>query len=108
MILVFGHPELLDSGTLCHLASNMNSSVRSLGVNFDFVFKFEKQISSTVNFSQLRRVAKIETYLPPKVLERVGHAFSTSQIDFWDSTDVSLDQLSIQRRQLLLASLLEG
>lgn len=42
-VIVFGHPELLEGGTLCPLASNNCSIVRSLGDLLDSVFKFDKQ-----------------------------------------------------------------
>ena len=77
---MFGHPDLLDMGTLGPLAPNIHSAVKSLGVHVYRFFKFDKQIYSVV-FFQMRLVAKVKGYLPQKDLERVIIAFLTSHLD---------------------------
>lgn len=102
-IIVFGHPELLDVDYLGPLTSNSRSTVRSLGVVLDGAFKLDKQISATVRscFFQLRTIAKVKAYLPPKDLERVINALITSRLDYCNSLYVGLDKSLIQRLQLV-------
>lgn len=77
--------------------------MKSLGVYFDCLFKFDKQISSVVrsSFFQLRLIAKVKSYLPHKNLEQVIHAFITSRLDYCNSLYFGLDKSSIQRLQLV-------
>lgn len=102
-IMVFGHHDLLDVDSLGPLTANSRSTVRSLGVMLDGAFKLDKQISATVRscFFQLRTIAKVKAYLPPKDLERVINALITSRLDYCNSLYVGLDKSSIQRLQLV-------
>ena len=101
--IVFGHPDLLDASSLGPLAPNIHSSVKSLGVYFHCLFKFDKQISFVVrsSFFQLRLIAKVKSYLPHKNLKQVIHAFISSRLDYCNSLYFSSEKLSIQRLQLI-------
>lgn len=88
---------------LSRLACTMPSSVKNLGGFCISVFKFDRHNFSVVklSFYQLRIIARVITYLPPKDLERVMDAFITSQLDCCNSSCVVLNQSSIQRLQLV-------
>ena len=104
-IIVFGKSELLDGidNVLGPLASYSRPSVRNLGVIFDNGFKFNKQISSVVktSFFQLRLLAKVKPYLPPKDFERVIHLFIMSRLDYCNSLYFGVDQCLLRRLQLV-------
>ncbi len=80
-LIVFGDSELLNVGTLCPFYS----SVKSFGVYFDSVFKFDKQISfiARSSFFYLKLIAKVKAYLPPEDLERVIYTISTCLLQFF-------------------------
>ena len=72
-------------------------------VIFDNGFKFNKQISSVVktSFFQLRLLAKVKPYLPPKDFERVIHLFIMSRLDCCNSLYFGVDQCLLHRLQLV-------
>lgn len=83
---------------LSRLACTMLPSVRNLGGCCNSVFKFDRHNFSVVKLSlyQLRIIARVIAYLPPKDLERVMDAFITSQLDCCNSSYGVLNQSSIQ------------
>ena len=91
------------SDALGPLASNIRPSVRNLGVIFDSAFKFQQQVSAVVrkSFFHLRTLAKVKAYLPQRDLERVIHAFITSQLDYCNALYTGIDQSQLRRLQLV-------
>ena len=103
-IIVFGKTSpAFSTVALGPLVSNIKPSVRNLGVIFDSAFKFEQQVSAVVrkSFIHLRTLAKIKAYLPQSDLERVIHAFITSQLDYCNALYTGIDQLQLCRLQLV-------
>ncbi|XP_062391362.1 uncharacterized protein LOC134079180 [Sardina pilchardus] len=103
-IIVFGKTSpAFSTDALGPLASNIRPSVRNLGVIFDSAFKFEQQVSAVVrkSFFHLRTLAKTKAYLPRSALERVIHAFITSQLDYCNALYTGIDQSQLRRLQLV-------
>ncbi len=90
-------------GVLDPFSSNFCSSVKNINMTIDSAFKFDKQVSSVIktSFYQLRLLAKIKGYLPPKDPERVIHAFITTQLDYYNSLYFGIDQSLLHRLQLM-------
>ena len=112
-IIIFDQNPHISPCSLGALDANIHPSVRNLGVIFDHDFKFNKQISSVVktSFFQLRTIAKVKSFLPPKQLEMVIHAFISSRIDYCNALYFGIDQVALKRLQLVqnaAARLLSG
>ncbi len=104
-IMVFG-PTVASSGIVKHLgplSSNLCNCVGKLGVAFDPVLSFDKQISAFVesSFFQLRSIARIKKMLSLKILQTVIHAFITSRLDYCNSLYLGLPKSSVYRLQLV-------
>uniref|UniRef100_A0A8D3EFU3 Reverse transcriptase domain-containing protein n=1 Tax=Scophthalmus maximus TaxID=52904 RepID=A0A8D3EFU3_SCOMX len=103
-IIVFGKSSTgFSTDALGRLASNIRPSVRNLGVIFDSAFMFKQQVSAVVrkSFFHMRTLAKIKSYLPQSDLERVIHAFITSQLDYCNALYTVIDQSQLRRLQLV-------
>lgn len=68
--------------------NNKNNKNNNLGMTFGSVFKLNKQVSSVIqtSFYQLRLIAKVKSYLSPKYLEKVIHAFITARLHYCSCT----------------------
>lgn len=103
-IILFCQQKLLDgyNSVMGTLESYCHPFARNLSVIFDWVFRFDKQISSVkMSFFQLRLLATVNAYLPRNDFERVIHAFVTSRLDYCKSLYVGLDQSSLRRLQVV-------
>ena len=104
-VILFGRPGQVQvlTESLGPLASHSSPHAKNLGVFLDSSFKLSKQVSSVVqaSFFQLRLLAKVKPYLPPKDLERVIHALITSRIDYCNSLYFGIDQASLHRLQVV-------
>lgn len=65
--------------------------VRNLGVISDSDHKFHKQVNSVI---------RIKHFTPPHPLERIIHAFISSQPDYCNSIYLGIKQLSLSHSQL--------
>ena len=114
-VILFGTPDSikLTTSSLGNLSTLVKPQVKNLGVIFDSAFKFDKQLNAVVkgSFFQLRTLAKIKSFLSPKDLEKVIHAFISSRLDYCNSlyTGISHSSLScLQLVQNAAAGLLTG
>lgn len=69
-------------------STSITPSCRNLGVIFDSNLNFNQHVKTTVRscFIQLHRISKIRSFLSPKNLEIVIHAFITSRLDYCNSS----------------------
>ena len=104
-VLLFGPPDSikLTTSRLGNLSTLVKAQVKNLGVIFDSVFKFHKQVNAVVkaSFYQLCTIAKIKSFLSPKDLEKVIHAFISSRLDYCNSLYTGISHLSLSRLQLV-------
>ena len=102
-IIIFDQHLAPQCNTPDSLISNIRSSAKNLGVIMDSAFKFQKQISSVVktSFFQLRLLAKVKPYIPPKQLEIAIHSFISTRLDYCNSLYTGIDQYSLKRLQLV-------
>ena len=93
----------LPSDSLGLFNANIRSSARNLGFILDSHFKLDKHISSVVraSFFQLRVIAKVKPFLPPKQLEMIIHALISSRLDYCNSLYIGIDQAQLKRLQLV-------
>uniref|UniRef100_A0A3B1JMG1 Reverse transcriptase domain-containing protein n=1 Tax=Astyanax mexicanus TaxID=7994 RepID=A0A3B1JMG1_ASTMX len=104
-LIIFGTSHLCNnvSNNLDHMSSYVKSSVRNLDVVFDTDLRFAKQINSVVksSFFQLRNIAKLKPFLSFSDLEKVIHAFISSQIDYCNSLYIGINQSLLHHLQLV-------
>ena len=102
-IIIFDQHLAPQCNTPDSLIPNIRSSAKNLGITLDSAFKFHTHISSVVktSFFQLRLLAKVKPYLPPKQLEIAIHSFISSRLDYCNSLYTGIDQYSIKRLQLV-------
>ncbi len=68
-ILILGHSRTSSVFNLGSLSASVQPYIRNLGVTFDSLLNFEKQISTVVSgFFHLRSIAKLKQSLPHKDL----------------------------------------
>ena len=104
-VILFGPPDSikLTTSSLGNLSTLVKPQVKNLGVIFDSAFKFDKQVNAVVkaSFFQLRTIAKIKSFLSPKDLEKVIHAFISSRLDYCNSLYTGISHSSLSRLQLV-------
>ena len=104
-LLVFGPTDTPSSiiSALGPLSSHLKQHAKNLGVIFDSGFKFDKQINSVVStsFFHLRSIAKLKSFLLPKDLETLVHAFISSRLDYCNSLYSGITQSALSRLQLI-------
>ena len=84
------------------LTPNIRSSVKNLGVIFDEMLKFDRQVSSVVKNCILSCIlSKVKGYLPCRDLETVIHAFINTRLDYCNSLYFGLDRSLLHRLQLV-------
>ncbi len=71
--LFLGHSRTSSVFNLGSFSASVQPYIRNLGVTFDSLLNFEKQISTVVkgSFFHLRSIAKLKQLLPHKDLETV-------------------------------------
>ncbi len=106
-IIVFRLSEFLDSPNLDlgEMSLCLKSWVRNLGIIFDDVLKFDRQINSVVkgSFFQLCLLSKAKPFLSFKDFEKVGfyfHAFILSRLDYCNSLYFGIRQTATSRLKL--------
>ena len=101
-VILFGPPDIkLTTSSLGILSTLANPQVKNLGIVFDSAFKFDKQVNPVVkaSFYQLCTIAKIKSFLSPKILEKVIHTFISSRLDYCNSLYTGISQSSLSRLQ---------
>lgn len=104
-VILFGPPDSikLTTSSLGNLSTLIKPQFKNLDVIFDSAFKFDKQVNAVVkaSFYQLRTLAKIKSFLSPKDLEKVIHAFISSRLDYCSSLYTGISHSSMSRLQLV-------
>ena len=104
-VLLFGPSNLTNvlKLKLGELSSNVQHSVRNLGVMFDHNLAFDVQITKVVQscFLQIRNIAKVKHFLSRADLEIVIHAFISSRLDYCNSLYSGLSLKAISRLQFI-------
>uniref|UniRef100_A0A3B3C1K9 Reverse transcriptase domain-containing protein n=1 Tax=Oryzias melastigma TaxID=30732 RepID=A0A3B3C1K9_ORYME len=88
---------------LLSLAPFEQSVVTSLGVKLDAALKLDLQINAVTRscFFQMRRLARIKSFISKKNLEIVTHAFVLSRLYYCSSLYAGLPKASVARLQLV-------
>lgn len=83
------------------LGSYTKQHVTNLGVIMDLDFKFNKQISSVLqkSFIQLRQISKLKPVLSRQDMEKVIHAFISTQLDYCNAPYVGVSQAFLSHLQ---------
>ena len=104
-VILFGPPDSikLTTSSLGNLSTLVKTHVKNLGVIFNSALKFDNQVNAVVkaSFFQLRTIAKIKSFLSPKDLEKVIHAFISSWLDYCNSLFTGIIHSSLSRLQLV-------
>ena len=79
----------------------VSSSARNIGVLFDSELSLESHVKQVCRkcYWQLRNLGKLRKFLNRNALERLVHAFITSQIDYCNSLFVGLPSYLLNRLQ---------
>ncbi len=96
-ILILGHSRTSSVFNLGYLSASVQPYVRNIGVTFESLLNFEKQISTVVkgSFFHLRSIAKLKQLLSHNDLETVINAFITLLLDYLNSLYCVLPQTAI-------------
>ncbi len=97
-ILILGHSRTSSVFNVGSPSTSVQHYVRNLGVTFDSLLNFEKQITTVVKGSFFHLRWKL---MPHKDLETVIHAFVTSGLDYCNTVYCGLPQTAISHLQVV-------
>ncbi len=102
-IQISGHSKTSSVFNLGSLSASVQHYIINLGVTFDSLLNFEKQISTVVkgSFFHLRSIAKLKQSLPHIDLKTVIHVFITSHLDYCNFLYCGLSQTAISLLQVV-------